>query len=88
VAQFKTDLPTVLDALRDMIEGQLRDNACFRTAAEEFLQRGQDTINPHVTDADVLEILTERSSQRFSARTTSTGTTMWRRSCTRWSPSS
>jgi hypothetical protein len=46
VAQFKTDLPTVLDALRDMIEGQLRDNAAFRTAAEEFLQHAQETINP------------------------------------------
>jgi hypothetical protein len=53
VAQFKTDLPTVLDALRDMIEGQLRDNACFRTAAEGFLQHAHETINPNVTDAEV-----------------------------------
>jgi predicted helicase len=57
VAQFKSDLPAVLDALRDMIEGQLRDNAAFGAAVQEFLQHAQETINPNVTDADVREML-------------------------------
>jgi predicted helicase len=57
VAQFKADLPAVLGALRDMIEGELRDNATFRTAANAFLQHAQETINPSVTDADVREML-------------------------------
>jgi hypothetical protein len=57
VAQFKSDLPAVLGALRDMIEGQLRDNAVFRSAAGAFLKHAQETINPNVTDADVREML-------------------------------
>ena len=57
VAQFKADLPAVLGALRDMIEGQLRDNAAFRAAASAFLKHAQETINPNVTDADVREML-------------------------------
>jgi predicted helicase len=57
VAQFKSDLPAVLGALRDMIEAQLRDNAAFRAAAHAFLQHAQETINPSLTDADVREML-------------------------------
>ena len=57
VEQFKADLPAVLGALRDMIEGQLRDNAAFRAAASAFLKHAQETINPNVTDADVREML-------------------------------
>jgi predicted helicase len=57
VEQFKTDLPAVLDALREMIEEQLSDNVAFRTAAVSFLQHAQETINPNVTEADVREML-------------------------------
>jgi predicted helicase len=57
VTQFKADLPAVLGALRDMIEGQLRDNAAFHAAADAFLTHAQETINPNVTDADVREML-------------------------------
>jgi predicted helicase len=57
MAQFKADLPAVLGALRDMIEGQLQGNAAFRAAASTFLQHAQETINPNVTDADVREML-------------------------------
>jgi N-6 DNA Methylase len=57
VAQFKADLPAVLGALRDMIEGQLQGNATFRAAATVFLKHAQETINPNVTDADVREML-------------------------------
>jgi predicted helicase len=57
VEQFKTDLPAVLKALRDMIEEAEKDNEKFRKAALKFLKHAQDTINPNVTAADVREML-------------------------------
>jgi predicted helicase len=57
VAQFKTDLPAVLKALREMIEKAERDNEKFRKASLRFLKHAQDTINPSVTAADVREML-------------------------------
>lgn len=57
VEQFKTDLPEVLKALREMIELEEKDNNKFRTASLRFLKHAQDTINPNVTAADVREML-------------------------------
>jgi predicted helicase len=57
VEQFKTDLPEVLKALRDMIERAEQENDKFRKAALKFLKHAQDTINPSVTAADVREML-------------------------------
>ncbi|MDE2082926.1 MAG: DNA methyltransferase, partial [Burkholderiales bacterium] len=57
VDQFKTDLPAVLDALRQMIERQSADNAAFRRAAAKFLKHVQEAINPALTAADVREML-------------------------------
>lgn len=57
VAQFKTDLPQVLKALREMIELAESGNDSFREAALRFLKHAQDTINPSVTAADVREML-------------------------------
>jgi hypothetical protein len=57
VKQFKTDLPEVLKALRDMIEAAERDSDSFRKDALRFLKHAQDTINPSVTAADVREML-------------------------------
>lgn len=57
VAQFKTDLPAVLGALRDMIDKAEKDNPAFREAAIKFLKHAQETINPSVTAADVREML-------------------------------
>ncbi|MBP6719594.1 MAG: N-6 DNA methylase [Rhodoferax sp.] len=57
VAQFKTDLPAVLQALRDMITQQEKANASFRAAAAQFLRHAQEAINPVLTDADVREML-------------------------------
>ena len=57
VAQFKIDLPAVLDALRSMIEVQHTGNAAFRSASVKFLDHAQGAINPGLTDADVREIL-------------------------------
>ena len=57
VEQFKTDLPAVLAALRDMIARQQGDNPAFRKAAKRFLKHAQEAINPRLTDADVREML-------------------------------
>jgi predicted helicase len=57
VDQFKTDLPAILTALREMIERAERDNATFRKATEQFLVHAKDVINPSLIDADVREML-------------------------------
>jgi len=57
VKQFKTDLPEVLKALRDMMEAEERGNDNFRKDALRFLRHAQETINPNVTAADVREML-------------------------------
>ena len=57
VEQFKTDLPMVLDALREMIAKASGENPAFRVAAKRFLTHAQETINPSLTDADVREML-------------------------------
>ncbi|MGB6177445.1 MAG: N-6 DNA methylase, partial [Methylocella sp.] len=57
VEQFKTDLPAVLTALRDMIATAEAANADFCNAQRKFLKHAKDTINPAVTAADVREML-------------------------------
>jgi hypothetical protein len=46
VEQFKADLPTVLQALRTMIDKQETGNADFRAAQARFLAHAQEAINP------------------------------------------
>ena len=57
VETFKTDLPAVLQALRDKIADAYATNAAFKDAAIAFLQLARDTINPKVEEADVREML-------------------------------
>ena len=57
VEQFKTDLPTVLMALREMISEQNQNNSAFKDASATFLQHAQEAINPSLTEADVREML-------------------------------
>ena len=57
VEQFKTDLPAVLLALRQMIELENTKNPGFRAAEIKFLAHAQEAINPALTDADVREML-------------------------------
>ncbi|MCU0966019.1 MAG: N-6 DNA methylase, partial [Burkholderiaceae bacterium] len=57
VAQFKTDLPAVLAALRGMIEHEQAGNAAFAAASARFLTHAQEAINPGLTAADVREML-------------------------------
>lgn len=57
VEQFKTDLPSVLDALRDKIETAYADNEDFKENADDFLAHAKDTINPTIGEADIREML-------------------------------
>ena len=57
VAQFKTDLPAVLDALRGMIDAQEQNNANFRDQFQQFLAHAKHSIHPHLTTTDVREML-------------------------------
>ena len=57
VEQFKTDLPAVLLALREMIEREHLKNAKFRAAEDKFLLHAQEAINPSLGEADVREML-------------------------------
>lgn len=57
VAQFKTDLPAVLEGLRAMIEREFASNAEFRRAAGTFLEHAREAINPALGEADVREML-------------------------------
>ena len=57
VTQFTTDLPSVLGALRAMIDAAHAGNAAFGKAAHEFLDHARKTINPGLVFDDVREIL-------------------------------
>ncbi len=55
--QFKTDLPTILDTLRDKIETARKDNPTFVAAAAKFWTLTKHEINPDITEADIREMM-------------------------------
>lgn len=55
--QFKTDLPTVLQNLREAISSAEADNAQYRSAAHEFLMLCRRTISNDIASDDVREML-------------------------------
>ena len=55
--QFKTDLPAVLDSLREAVADAEAGNPDYRAAADAFLQLCRRSISPEVSDADVREML-------------------------------
>lgn len=57
VAQFSTDLPAVLEALRAKIDAAYLSNSAFQEGASTFLALAKQTINPAVTEADIREML-------------------------------
>lgn len=57
VAQFKIDLPPILDILRGQIDKAQAEAPAFQDAAASFLKQAQETINPSVTAEDVREML-------------------------------
>ena len=55
--QFKTDLPAVLENLRETVAEAEASNAEYRVAADGFLELCRRSISPDVSDADVREML-------------------------------
>ena len=55
--QFKDDLPSVLENLREAVEAAQADNPEYKLPAAEFLKLCRDTIGPTIVEADVREML-------------------------------
>ena len=55
--QFKTDLPAVLENLRQSVASAEEGNADYREKASKFLELCKQTIGPDVSEADVREML-------------------------------
>ncbi len=55
--QFKTDLPAVLENLRETVAEAEAGNPEYRVAADGFLELCRRSISPDVSDADVREML-------------------------------
>ncbi|MDQ3459873.1 MAG: N-6 DNA methylase, partial [Deinococcota bacterium] len=57
VGRFQNDLPDLLDELRGVIEAQGQANAEFQRRRDRLLGLAQKAINPHLTPADIREML-------------------------------
>ncbi len=55
--QFKSDLPAVLENLRQAVADAEAGNAAYQAGAARFLELCRQTISPVVSDADVREML-------------------------------
>ena len=56
-SQFKADLPTVLENLRQAVEEAEAGNQSYGAAAADFLDLCRQSISPEVSEADVREML-------------------------------
>jgi predicted helicase len=57
IEQFKKDLPTILNSLRDMIIVQEKDNQDFVQKRKNFLTICESSIKPEITINDINEML-------------------------------
>ena len=55
--QFKSDLPSVINSLREAVEQAESENAEYQSAAAEFLELCHQSIGPEVSGDDVREML-------------------------------
>ena len=55
--QFKTDLPHITEALRQLLEKEGKENSNYIKAKEEFLENCKIEINPNFTGDDVREMV-------------------------------
>ena len=55
--QFKADLPSVIDNLREAVEEAESNNAEYQQAAADFLEQCRQSIGPAVSESDVREML-------------------------------
>jgi predicted helicase len=57
IAQFKQDLPAVLEQLRRRIDDAYAENPGFKQAAQEFLDHARQAVNPGLGESHVREML-------------------------------
>lgn len=57
IERFKTDLPTVVESLREMIDEQAKTNKKFNAAQEAFWVLCKEVINPEISTEDIREML-------------------------------
>ncbi len=57
ISHFQDDLPDLLEHLRGAIATQAAENAAFREKRDRLLELVQRAINPHLTGADVREMV-------------------------------
>jgi len=57
IEHFKEDLPTILNTLRDMIDGQQERNAEFKKCRNNFWEICKNSINPEITLLDIREMM-------------------------------
>jgi predicted helicase len=57
IEAFKTDLPTILIALRDLLDRQSASNPAFISARDKFFDICKNSINPQITLEDVREMI-------------------------------
>ncbi len=57
IKTFKEDLPTILNALRDLIDSQVETNLNFKTAVDKFLGICKESINPEINLLDIREMM-------------------------------
>jgi predicted helicase len=57
IKQFKEDLPSILKALREEIDKESATNTKFQKARDDFFELCQKSINPHITPADIREMM-------------------------------
>jgi len=57
IEKFKEDLPTIVQALREMIEEQAQANRKFQQARDKLLDICQKSINPYLTVLDIREMI-------------------------------
>ncbi|MEW6194379.1 MAG: type ISP restriction/modification enzyme [Bacteroidota bacterium] len=57
VKQFKEDLPSILEALREEIEEVSLKNIQFQKSRDDFFELCKKSINPHITLEDIREMM-------------------------------
>lgn len=59
IEAFSRDVPDLAADLRDLIRDQYEQNPAFHKAAQDFLELGQEAINPGMEMADVREMIVQ-----------------------------
>ena len=57
ITKFKTDVPTIVKALKELIENQSKTNIDYQNSIKEFWELCKNSINPNITENEISEML-------------------------------